>query len=744
MATIALSRPVAPHRASSVASSATSSPAAGAAATTTTTTTTITLDTHPTPASRPVPVPNKHIPVCPPGPIPQQEPTTPPPSPQKEDEAQVLSSLLFPPDKYPCEEMGHLRIYKIDADDVAAAVDHLARQPMPDPSLVFPWLHGLHPANPIQQAFFVARKRSLRRTPPCLRGITLVKADGDLNVSRLKGAIAPQEFLQPASARSSSVPEFLDVDPKEGFSVRNFHIQPAKSAMTSDIVVYGTGNPADDEAARTLAWDIAAAQQRWRDRHEAMRHPLPRYNTFLCTSRFSDFEDRHPHLVSVNSAGLLTGQVVDFFHQERREMYEMTRASEISHNVWLGPTPEAGSAEEQAYDVLIECSDAGRLNPAAVRAVAELPDDESKQYHIEFPSSGSILPPSWPRAAEADAIVDACRWIYNLAHGTRPAGPSPGALHADPNAQYPGTESDPNDTTLSARPRKVLLHCSDGYTETTMLAVAYHAFATGQPIPDAWLDLHVNHRRNMFAYPSDVALLTTLAPGLLRASPRCPDAILSLSSDEAVASALQAAEPRWFAAFDGSFPSRVLDHLYLGNLGHANNPDLLRALGIGQMLSVGETAMWREGDLEDWGEDNLLTVRGVQDNGIDELGGEFERCLGFLERGLARNTATLVHCRVGVSRSATICIAEVMRRKRMSFPRAYCFVRARRLNVIIQPHLRFVYELLKWEERELNRPLSQGGYDGDDGCDGVGRWKRELEWAEIAREIALMNRPYAR
>jgi len=91
-----------------------------------------------------------------------------------------------------------------------------------------------------------------------------------------------------------------------------------------------------------------------------------------------------------------------------------------------------------------------------------------------------------------------------------------------------------------------------------------------------------------------------------------------------------------------------------------------------------------------------------------------------------------VHCRVGVSRSATICIAEVMRTLGLSFPRAYCFVRARRLNVIIQPHLRFSYELLKWEEK------LQAARNKD------GRFKRELEWPEIAREIAAMNKPYAR
>lgn len=73
-----------------------------------------------------------------------------------------------------------------------------------------------------------------------------------------------------------------------------------------------------------------------------------------------------------------------------------------------------------------------------------------------------------------------------------------------------------------------------------------------------------------------------------------------------------------------------------------------------------------------------------------------------------------------------------MRSLGLSFPRAYCFVRARRLNVIIQPHLRFSYELLKWEEK-LRRSTH-----------GEGRFKRELEWPEIAREVAAMNKPYAR
>ncbi|KAH8677275.1 hypothetical protein BX600DRAFT_376250 [Xylariales sp. PMI_506] len=698
MTTIALPRPIAPHRASSGIVSLSSS---------------LTLDTINTQQVPSPPVPNKHIPICPTGPAPVQEPNTPPPSPGKEDEVQQ-GSLLYPPDKYPLVESESLSLFKISAAEVEAALDYNARQPLPDPSMVFPWLHGLHPSNHVQQAFFIARKRTLRRTPCCFRGIVVVKADGDLAASRIKGAISPAELLQPGSDG-----EFLEVDPKDGFSVRNFQIQSAKCAMVSDIIIYGE----DSSLVKKVGRQVASAQVKFRERHESLNHELPTYNTFICTTPFRTFEQKYSGIVSIDSKGQLTGEVLDFFHQERMEMYTMTKASEISHNVWLGPTPMPGSEEEQRYDVLIECSDLGRLNPAALRAIAESVNDDAKHLYLDFPSSGSISPPTWSHA-EADGIIETCKWIWHLSHGTLPF---------DTYDDYEGDMdmSDVEDevrTLRSCRPRKILLHCADGYTESTMLGIAYFSYSTGKPVPDAWLNLHTNMKRNFFAYPTDVALLTSISARLLQESPVCSGMSLSKITT------LIRNEPKWLAGLDGSYPSRILDYMYLGNLGHANNPDLLRAIGIGQILSVGETAMWRDGELEQWGQDNVKIVQGVQDNGIDPLMDEIESCLEFIERGRQNGTATLVHCRVGVSRSATICIAEVMRELSLSFPRAYCFVRARRLNVIIQPHLRFAYELLKWEElihARQNRS-SSGGF------------KRELEWPEISREIALMNSPYAR
>lgn len=432
-----------------------------------------------------------------------------------------------------------------------------------------------------------------------------MKTDGDLTVSRLRGAISPHEFLH-----YSSTPDFQDIDPKEGFSVRNFQIQAGKCAMTSDIIVYGD----DLQASRRLARDISAAQQRWRDKHENHGHPIPYYNTFLCATPFQTFEEEFPELVAVDSEGLLTGNVLDFVHQERREMFTMTKPSEISHNVWMGPTLDRGSNDESFFDVLIECSDLGRLNPGALQDIARGTTATGTQSCLEFPSSGSILPSSWSHA-EADGIVETCRWIHHVAHGTYP---SQGDVE-DGDVTMAAAQ-----TPFDVRPRKILIHCGDGYTESTMLGIAYHSFSTGRSIPDAWLNLHTTLRRNFFAYPADVSLLTSIASRLLSASP----AVVDKSAGEI--DSLAADEPEWLPGIDGSFPSRVLDYLYLGNLNHANNPDLLRALGIGQLLSVGETAMWRDGELEQWGPENVCVVQDVQDNGIDPLTDQFERCLKFI------------------------------------------------------------------------------------------------------------------
>lgn len=166
---------------------------------------------------------------------------------------------------------------------MARALDQVATQPLPDPKLVFPWLHGLHAENQIQLAFFVARRKALRRVPKCIRGITIVKAGGDLSSSKLKGAISPAEVLLAETGCNDSG-EFLECDPKDGFSVRNFQIQACKMATVSDIIVYGDQQTSKDDVS-LLAKRIARAQKACREKHAVSGYDIGLFNTFVVSGK---------------------------------------------------------------------------------------------------------------------------------------------------------------------------------------------------------------------------------------------------------------------------------------------------------------------------------------------------------------------------------------------------------------------------------------------------------------------------
>lgn len=662
--------------------------------------------------SRPgsTPIPNKHLPYCPAGPAPgKSQLASPPASPPTKNSGLQTFSLLHPAETYP-QIIDKPPVFSIDAFTLAAAINEQATQLFPDPKLAFPWLHGLHAENQVQLAFFIARRKALRKTPQCFRGITVVKVGGELTKARLKGAVSADEILDLKNGKDAS---FLEVDPKDGFSVRNFQIQATKMATVSDIVLYGDPET-EAEEIHDLAKVFATAQSTWQVKNGSGDEHVPIFNTFIMSSSFEEVEQNYPDIVAVDSQGQTTGKVMDFFHWERQEMCNMSKASEIARNVWLGPTPDSllcpplENDDEPAFDILVEANDLAQPpDTHTLKRIGEL--SYSVPQHLEYPSSGSIMPQAHTKKG-SDPLKTMCQWIYKLANPKN----TPDASEDEEN----DSDGDIPMKPIFPQPRKFLIHCTDGYTESTLLGLAYFMYAEQVAVHEAWLRLHCEKKRNFFAYPSDVALLASLQPRLVPT--------LSLTRDRSQAAQ---EEPAWISRIDGSLPSRILPYMYLGNLGHANNPDLLKEMGIKRVLSVGEPANWTKAQIEAWGQKSLLFIDRVQDNGVDPLMKDFERCLDFIAKGKSDGTATLVHCRVGVSRSATICIAEVMASHGLSFPRAYCYVRARRLNVIIQPHLRFAYELLKWDEicqQRRGEPI-----------------KRELEWATIAREIAAMNKPYS-
>ncbi|KAI0925509.1 hypothetical protein AcV5_008226 [Taiwanofungus camphoratus] len=227
----------------------------------------------------------------------------------------------------------------------------------------------------------------------------------------------------------------------------------------------------------------------------------------------------------------------------------------------------------------------------------------------------------------------------------------------------------------------------------------------------------------------------------------------------------------WFndPRFDGSFPSRVLPFLYLGNLNHASNAYMLHALGITHVVSVGECALvppphieasvsapscaspgpgahfvpgkgpdgqgslWIE---EREGRIKVLDIKGVCDDGIDTLEPQLEPICEWIDRAREDGGKVLVHCRVGVSRSATVTIAYVMKHLGLPLVDAYLIVRSRRLSVLIQPNMRLLYNLLGWEVK-LARERS-----GGDEQKLKSELARSLNWPYLAKEVHALNEKY--
>lgn len=135
---------------------------------------------------------------------------------------------------------------------------------------------------------------------------------------------------------------------------------------------------------------------------------------------------------------------------------------------------------------------------------------------------------------------------------------------------------------------------------------------------------------------------------------------------------------------------------YLGNLSHATNALLLKSLGITHVISMGESALqppsatpsplpvnslWME---ELLGSISVLDVKSIADDGIDPIAPHLLPTSEFIENARKGGGRVLVHCRVGVSRSASVVIAYLMKYGGMDLVTAYLVTRSRRLNVLIQ------------------------------------------------------------
>lgn len=240
----------------------------------------------------------------------------------------------------------------------------------------------------------------------------------------------------------------------------------------------------------------------------------------------------------------------------------------------------------------------------------------------------------------------------------------------------------------------------------------------------------------------------------------------------------------WFdGASDVNFPSHIYDNLFLGSVDHASSVTVLHALRINKVISIDEKPAWfkhlkctfeheatpstpgpilkpiysfnkgnsllyevsihtpaLEAKLFQQGTNyphvkSIIYIYNIRDDGKDSLLPLLVDCPEHIQKKILvepkEKTRALVHCRIGVSRSASVVIASVMKHYSMDLLESYMYVRVRRFNVIVQPNLRIFYELFLYEEQL--RKLRCG--DGS---------KKKHCWWVVCEQIHRLNQQYIR
>ncbi|XP_005109665.1 mucin-19 [Aplysia californica] len=138
-------------------------------------------------------------------------------------------------------------------------------------------------------------------------------------------------------------------------------------------------------------------------------------------------------------------------------------------------------------------------------------------------------------------------------------------------------------------------------------------------------------------------------------------------------------------------PTRILPFLYLGSQQDSLNQELAQVNGISYILNVSKTCPRPPYILE--GHFHRIPVN---DNYCEKLLPYFQEAFQFLDKVREANGCVLVHCLGGVSRSATLAIAYIMKHMRMSSDEAYRYVKDKRPT--ISPNFNFLGQLLEFEK----------------------------------------------
>lgn len=135
---------------------------------------------------------------------------------------------------------------------------------------------------------------------------------------------------------------------------------------------------------------------------------------------------------------------------------------------------------------------------------------------------------------------------------------------------------------------------------------------------------------------------------------------------------------------------RVTEHLYLSNVRAARDSSQLSRCEITCIMNVTETKC---------SDPPLPQIEyihiPISDSPLSPLSDHFDEVSDKIQQTAAHGGRTLVHCNAGVSRSAALCLAYLMKHRDMTLLEAHNWVKSRR--PLVRPNVGFWKQLIRYE-----------------------------------------------
>ncbi|KAL5248987.1 hypothetical protein ACHWQZ_G018000 [Mnemiopsis leidyi] len=147
--------------------------------------------------------------------------------------------------------------------------------------------------------------------------------------------------------------------------------------------------------------------------------------------------------------------------------------------------------------------------------------------------------------------------------------------------------------------------------------------------------------------------------------------------------------PRGSSYIGASKPAEIIPFLYLGNERDSADLTLLRKLGVSKVLNVSRNCVNHFPEYFEY-----LNVP-VEDRVYADISQHFNKALQFIEHARGEGCSVLVHCRAGISRSATVIIAYLIQYYDYSMEDAFDFIKVK--HPVVSPNFNFMGQLLQFQ-----------------------------------------------